>query len=640
MAAMRLRSAVARFGRSEAGAACLAVGLALLLTALTFRLWRADISRPIDTRGGDAYVMEMVVKATLDHGWYQTNPDLGAPLGQQLYDFPAFSATNLHWGAIRVIGLFSSRPGLVYNLYYLLGFALTALAAFLVLRRLRFSRPVAIACASVFTLLPDHFLRGEAQLSLSQLFVVPAAAYLVLALLAGEPLFRRSRRGGSRAWISPRSLTTLALAVMIGASDPYYASFTAMLLVAAGLLRLTVGGRRLHTATTAGVLIATVGGTLALDVLPNVLYRHQHGRNALVANRRPFESEFLGTNLARLVTPIDTHRLAPFARAGREYDTSPASWELFAGHIGLISSAGLLALLAVALATCSGARRGAFADERLRHASAAGLTMLLIATTGGISALIAYWVSPQLRDWGRASSFIAFFALVAVAVSLDAVGTRLAPRRHGRAGFVVLLGAVVCLAVFDQTSNSFVPDYRGQAKSSTSIERLIGMIETRLPRRAAVFQLPYEGFPEAPTAGIMKAYDAAIPYLHSHRLRWSYGAMQGRRADWAAALQTLPPAQVLPAVAAVGFQGVLVDRFGYPANHAAVEAQIAAVTHAAPLESRDHRFVFFDLRPYRDVEARVLRPQGWAALRRATLHPPPPAKPAPAALPARAVPGA
>lgn len=593
-----------------------------MLAALVLRLWRVDIAQPIDARGGDGFVIQMSVKGMLEHGWYQTNPDLGAPLGQELYDFAAFSATNLHYAAMKVIALFSSSPAVVLNLYYLLGFALTALAAVLVLRKLGISRPVAITCASVFSLLPDHFIRGEAHLSLSQVFVVPVAAYFVLSVLSGEPLFaRRENHIGPTLlrYASRRSLATLALAIVIGASDLYYASFTIILVGIAGLLRFAVY-RQAGGLVTAAVLIAAAGGTLGLDLLPNALYEHEHPRNSPLFARKPSDSEFLGLSIARLVMPIETHRIPALARVGKEYDSKTPAWgEGPLDHIGLISSAGLLALLAVALAGCMDVRAGLLADRRLRHASAAATVMLLVATVGGFSALLAYWVSPQLRAWGRAAPFIAFFSLIAIGVLLEALRERLGSTERGRMRFLLLLGGVICVAVFDQTSNSFVPDYVGQAAASRSTDRLIGTIEARLPPGAAVFQLPYEGFPEAPARGRMNMYDSMIPYLHSHRLRWSYGAMRGRSADWAFALSDRPPAQILPAVAAVGFEGILVDRFGYPGINTTLEAEIARVSGARPLESPNARYAFFDLRDYRDDQRRRRSPQQLAALRSATL---------------------
>ena len=88
-----------------------------------------------------------------------------------------------------MIGLFSSDAAVVVNVFFLLTFPLVGLAAYLVLRRLTLSRPVAIVCSILYTLLPYHFARGEVHLLLSAYYVVPLGAYLVLAVLGDRPLF-------------------------------------------------------------------------------------------------------------------------------------------------------------------------------------------------------------------------------------------------------------------------------------------------------------------------------------------------------------------------------------------------------------------------------------------------------------------
>lgn len=127
------------------------------------------------------------------------------------------------------------------NVFFLLTFPLAALTAFLVMRRLGISAGAALVCASLYALLPYHFLRGETHLFLSAYYSVPLAAYLILAVLSGEPLF--ARRGGTRAWLlalaSRRTLTTLTICVVVASASGsfYYAGFAVLLLGAAALFR-------------------------------------------------------------------------------------------------------------------------------------------------------------------------------------------------------------------------------------------------------------------------------------------------------------------------------------------------------------------------------------------------------------------
>jgi hypothetical protein len=76
---------------------------------------------------------------------------------------------------------------------------------------------------------------------------------------------------------------------------------------------------------------------------------------------------------------------------------------------------------------------------------------------------------------------------------------------------------------------------------------------------------------------------------------------------------------VLPGLAAVGFEGITVDRAGYDDGGANVEAVLARALGLRARTSRDGRFAFYDLRTYRERLRREREPAEFSALRRATL---------------------
>src|SRR5205085_11838909 len=115
--------------------------------------------------------------------------------------------------------------------------------------------------------------------------------------------------------------------------------------------------------------------------------------------------------------------------------------------------------------------------------------------------------------------------------------------------------------------------------------------------------------------------------LQTKNLRWSYGAMKGRRAgDWQLELGGLPTRTALATLEAVGFQGVYINRDGYAlpgtrTTPSAFEGEVAAVLGSARLTSTDARLVYYDLAPMRAVVDRQLGAAGRAALRAAALSP-------------------
>src|SRR5947208_2500886 len=64
-----------------------AVFLCLLLLTAALRLWRADLSIPLSSKG-DSLLTQLWIKGIIENGWYLSNPSLGAPFGQEMHDYP------------------------------------------------------------------------------------------------------------------------------------------------------------------------------------------------------------------------------------------------------------------------------------------------------------------------------------------------------------------------------------------------------------------------------------------------------------------------------------------------------------------------------------------------------------------------
>lgn len=616
------RTSIAVTGWIREAALCLTAMLttcALLVPVL--RLWRADLRVPFLYRG-DALLNQSIVKSILDFGWYGTNARLGAPFSQQLYDYPVANGNNLHAVLIAGLGLFSSDSALVMNLYFLLSFPLAAMTMYLVLRALSLSPLAAIGSAVLFALAPYHFLRGEGQFFLAAYYVVPISGYLVLSVLMGRPLFARRDGHPALRYRTRRTLGTLALCLLVASASTYYAAFAVVLLVASGLV---VGvARRDPRSFGAALLLATViGAVVAANLAPSIAYRGSHGGNRAVGTRGARETELLALKVADLVLPIEDHRLAPLARVSHRYRTTTPLPGEPAGPLGIVGTIGFVALVVGFLAA---ALRSERRNGRLFvYAGAALILSILIATTGGLATLISYLVTPQIRAWNRIAILVEFFSLVGVAVLLDRLRARLRPRT---AVFGATVAAVVIVGVLDQTSNATVPPYSTLSTAYRSDAGFMRMIEQTLPAGSSVFQLPYLSFPEADTSryggrldASMGDYDQLRGYLHSTSLRWSYGGMRGRPADWAYNLQGLSARTTVDVAAADGFRGLLVDRAGYRNLGQGIEADLRAILGNKPWVSADGTLAFFDLRPYQAALTARFTVLQLQAIRRATMFP-------------------
>jgi hypothetical protein len=588
---------VRRLVTSEPSVALGTAVLATLAAALILEVWNAPFTVPW-IYSGDGVFYGMVVKGILDHGWHYTNPNLGAPGGQQLYDFPIVSGENLQALIVKLLGVVSSDWAVVMNLYFLLTFALTAAVAFVVLRRLGSARGPAVVCAALFALLPYHFARGENELFVSSYYAVPLGAYLVLAILADEPLFTRraGRRGGPLAWASRRSLVTIALClVVVTASASYYfALFTTLLVVVATLVVFVL--HRSRRALGSGIVtVAVICVGVLVTLAPAVVYRSEHGTNDLVRHRSINQSEIFALKLTQLVLPVEDHRVEPLAHLSTRYaDTTPFGNLGRAVHLGAVGAAGFAWLLVVAVIGAA-SRTGWRPAVPYRDAATANLVALLIGTVGGLSVLFAAVVTPQFRAWNRISVFIGFFALLAVALALTALGRRWSTRR-GRLAFGGLLLAILVLGALDQTGSRDVPRYDALRAEYRSDARFVQAIERRVPAGAEILQLPYVPFPEAGRTGALGDYDLARPYLHTSKLRWSFGASKGRPEDWLAPRAREPIGKLLADAVGAGYTGLYIDRAGYADRAAALEVQVSALLDGArPLVSSNGRLSFFEL---------------------------------------------
>ena len=117
--------------RPDLLAAFIAAGLATAIgVVIVLQVWQANLRVPLyASPGGDETFGLAVIKSILEHGRYLTNSNVGAPLGQRLYDYPVFSGDSLYLLIIKIIGIPFSNPAAVENLFFLLCFPLIALSA-------------------------------------------------------------------------------------------------------------------------------------------------------------------------------------------------------------------------------------------------------------------------------------------------------------------------------------------------------------------------------------------------------------------------------------------------------------------------------------------------------------------------------
>jgi phosphoglycerol transferase len=570
-----------------------ALFLCLLILDRVLKLRHADLSLPF-LYADDGIPCSMLIKAVITNGWYLTNDFLGAPQGQEMYDYPMND--NFSYLLIKLMGLFTSNYATVFNLFYLITFPLTTICSLYVLRKFNVSRAPAVVASLLYTFIFYHFAAGQYHLFVSILYPAPLMLMVILWICSEQLSLTRSENGRTRLDLrNPKLIASIFICILIASTGGAYYPFFAVWLLASVALFLAVRHRSLARPLTPVFLIAVISVAFLANIAPNLIYIFKHGK-AQVAVRETWEAEMYGLKIAQLVLPANDHRIEALAKLKAHYNLTPLSNnEVLASPLGFVGAIGFLFLLGWLLYRKSLGE----ADQRrdlFNHLSMLNASAVLIGTIGGFGSLFAHLISPQVRAYARINVYIAFLSFFAVALLLDFLSRRFFQTGPRRVIFCILAALLIFSGVLDQTKAQSRPDPESLKAEFLSDRDFIHQIESQLPQRAMVFQLPVDVFPEG------KSYDHLKAYLHSDKLRWSFGAMRGRDGgDWQATIANAPVNDVINTVALANFSGVYIDRSRYPDKGAKIESDISSLLQASPLVSRDGRLSFFELTEYRKI---------------------------------------
>src|ERR1017187_5206697 len=565
----------------------IAVVLCVLIMVPVWHLRSADLTVPLGTFSDNNFSQALVANF-VRNGHYYVNPLLGAPGEQELYDYPL-----PHWAHLilfSIVRLFTQNPGLAINLVFFASYPLVAVTSLYALRRLGISTGLAVAGAILYAFIPFHQRRNEENLILSCYYFVPLMAMVAVWISMGHELFRFAKEDTNTdgPWITRDGLVAILVCILSGWDNPYYAFFGASLL-AVGAILGWLRHDNWRTLLAAVVLIGVLTASLFIGLLPNILYAHQNGR-VTVAQRFPMESELYALSLIQLLPPVTDHRIPALADWKNRFNAQAVLVnENDRAALGVVGSAGLLTLLG-----CLFVRR---CPEILYSLSIMNLFCILLGTIGGFGAVFSFLITPQLRCFNRISVYISFFCVATVLLMFDLLARRWSDKARRSAVLLVFPSLLLLIGVPDQVPRGMMAGRKQLETQYRQDGYFIRQIEGSVPSHSMVFQLPYVPFPETPPIHEMKDYDQMRGYLQSGSLRWSYGAMKGRETDrWLSAVAGQSIEQMVHSIAAAGFAGIYIDRYGYVDHAAALESQLRKLLDEEPLVSETGRLSFFLLR--------------------------------------------
>jgi len=559
------------------------VFLAFVFLTLIMHLWTAEWHVPFQYSGGDPLESEAVIKSVIDTGTYLENPFLGAPGQFEYYDYPRTEHFQIF--IVRILSVFSKDYALVINSFFVFTFPLTAVIAFSVLRSFRISFISALVASLLYAFVPYHFVRGETHFFLSCYFLIPVSVAICLWICRNESFMTRNAKRQLRPTL--KGIAATLFCILIASSGTYYTFFTCFLILISAIYAFTQTKRWSFLAPTVFFLIILIGVSI-INVVPAIRYTLREGKNPKVARRSFMEAEIYGLKMTGLLLPAAGHRFPPLNRMLRRYPAASMN-ENYSAYLGIVGVAGFLILLAWLFFPKTRIQ----GQELCENLSVLNGSLVLLGLSGSLGPLFAFLIFSEFRGYNRVSIFLAFFVLFALALVLDTLKKKYSDAPLKRMVFMIVSFGILIFGLWEQTLPAYVATKPKQVADFRSDAAFVKEIESKLPSGSMIFQLPYHSFPEAAPEHRMNDYDHFRGYLHSTALRWSYGAMKGRKWDkWQHEISSLPIPEFIQALRSTGFRGLYFDRFGY-ARQDQTEKEIQEILGEPAAVSEDKRLSFY-----------------------------------------------
>ena len=581
----------------------LAASISLAAVCFSAKVWMIDLNIPI-VSGGDSLWISTTVKNFVDGGDFYHYVNLGMPFdGADRFIFPVTSYVSL--GILKLMSFFSSNYGLVLNLYAIGTFPLTAVIALFALRRLKISRIIGCMAAVLYATLYYHYVRFEGHLHVASYFMIPLICVAAFWVMRGElikPVMEDGMQSKLNKLFGKYDAGKLCFCVIacigVGFSEAYYQMFSLMIVFFVGLYAW-ISQKNYRHFIVALIMIFVI----ICSMLPWMFFSFWGSGSDysgfMSATRNAGDVEIYGLKFTHLILPNGQSRIPALAAFTNNYiSETPLNNENGTASLGIVASIGFLYSLFVVM--FQKLRKN---DKDIEYCGKINLYMFLLATIGGIGSLIAFIVpvTSAARCYNRMSIFIAFFSLLAICYLLQRVQKKI-KKKSAMAIFLAGVVALMMFGVYDQNPGK---PLSSQQKNQEFMQKAqyFENIQQELPQNAKMLQLPVVSSGIYSDYNEIGAYESLWPYILSKDLKFSYGADEGSYEEaWLYSLERQPTDKMVRDAVIVGFDGILIDRYGYlNRDTGLLEKKIASITGDEPLVSQEGRYAFFNLADYAQI---------------------------------------
>ncbi len=570
-----------------------------LIFAFTFyNLWDYDFNIPLfyGVGDGDGTFIHRVVKGIYDNGNMFYNYYMGAPFGSVFFEFP-FYGDALHFGVLELLSNIFENVSKAINVYYITLFPLTSLISYYVMKSLKVNNLLSILGSIVFTFLPFRFLRGLSHLFLSAYYMIPVAVLILIWLSIDDDFFILNKQ----FFEYKRNCIGLLGLVIISITGMYYAFFFCFFVLVLSFVKLinnfnktsSISGSKKSVFSITVIMI-----TIFVFMMPTLISSHKYGESMIQVIRSPIESEIYGMKIAQLFIPNQSHGNQYLDKIINAYANAPLPNE-GSEYLGIIGIVGFISLI-ILLFYKSNINKPY--NSILNILANLNIASILLATIGGFGSLFALLISPQIRAYNRISVYIAYFSILSVCIILTNLLDKASIRNRSKAHNLFIQMFIIIVFIFSILEQGiFIKDghtsYLNQYHNDSSF---IKEIENVLNEDSMIFQLPYQAFPEMPPINNMPDYAQSIGYIHSEKLKWSYGEFKGRVEDsWTRETSSLEIPDMLERISVAGFEGLYINKNGYNLDEFEnLINELDNILKIEPLYSSDGNLVFYNLSKY------------------------------------------
>lgn len=579
--------------------------LAIFILAVVTKFHCVDISIPI-VYWLDAVEFQALVKSLIG-----SDAGLNAPFGSSV-NFTTSNPTFFYL-IIKLLSLFTSDVTKIINIYFILTFVFSSLFFVYTLLYFKFSPWISVALGTLYAFLPYHFERGTEQLLDSSYYFIPLLCLILIWLWSAVPIF--FRYDGKKYVFSLKSYKSffcLILILVLLPTSIYFMFMFAYLAVIAGLSAF-IYRKNLCILVSTFIIVMLAG----FSVYKAEIFEYTHQlidddyRKEVMLVKSPHsisrygDAETYGLKVVELLLPINGHRIKFLNDIKGKYNSAhPAVNQNRFSTLGFIGSIGFISLIFFILLP---SKKYNFAYKL----SILTIFSILFATIGGFSSLISTIfnnLSPQsylaqARAYDRMSVFVGYFSLLMVGILLQNFA------KKGRYFVYALTAIILFVGIYDQTSpkyqwNRMYENYEDKKERYLSDKQFIKEIEGHLGKKSLIFQLPFMMHHPIGRYGLehvtnrMFYSDPLKAYIHSDSLIWTYGSdYKSVQIEWYKDTASLPAPEMLKKLISFGFSGIYIDRYGYTDSAISLETELKKILPKY-IESKDRRFLFFDIRNF------------------------------------------